>query len=215
MATKQEIIDDNRYINVEHDWWAEDVISDFIFKMHSKGINLDEDDIRYSGFCQQGDGASFLTQDIDCVVFCEKHDLYEGRDWLKAAEDIGMEPTIKMDGHRHHYCHENTVYAELTFEYDAHQPLPDDVGEGDIRYAAATVIQDQVDLHCDSELDTEITNILRGYMRELYRDLENLYDDLTEDDAVWATLEDCNPEYIAEELDDESDSDEEDKSLCA
>jgi hypothetical protein len=211
MASKQEIIDDNRYINVEHDWWAEDVISDFIFKMGRKGINLDDDDIKYSGFCSQGDGASFVTQDFDWDLFAKTHDLYDGREWLEAAYKTGMDPTIKMHDHRHAYVHENTVYAELTFEYEAMDCIPEEArnDESDIRYGAAVVIQDQVDLHCDSELDTEITEILRGYMQELYDKLDLLYYELIDDDAVWETLEANNPEYLAEELDDESESDEE------
>jgi hypothetical protein len=209
MASKQEMIDENRYINVEEDWWAEDVIDDFCYQMMGKGIHVEPEQIKYSGFCSQGDGASFITQDFDFDLFAKKHQLYEGRDWLEAAVNAGVEVTIKMDGHRYHHVHENNVYAEVITESTAHDALPHDVDESDIRYAAATVIQDAFDLNMDSELDTEITETLRGYMKKLYRSLESLYYDLIEDEAVWDTLEANCPDYIAEELDDDEDSEDE------
>jgi hypothetical protein len=138
-------------------------------------------------------------------LFAKKHDLYDGSPWLEAAFKAGADPYIKMWSGDSRYCHECTVYAELLFNHEVQDALPYDLDEGDVRLAAAKVIQDQIELHCDAEFDKDITNILRGYMKELYRELDKLFYTLIEDDAVWESLEVNYPDIIEEDLDPDGD----------
>jgi len=53
-----ELIDEYRDINTDHDWW-EDVFEDFARVAEILGFDVDLKQVSFSGFCSQGDGASF------------------------------------------------------------------------------------------------------------------------------------------------------------
>lgn len=52
------LIDANRDYNIAHDWW-EDTYDFFIEAASEFGLCVTRDDIEFSGFWSQGDGANF------------------------------------------------------------------------------------------------------------------------------------------------------------
>lgn len=179
---KAQLIEKYRDFNVEHiDWW-DCVYSDFTEDMKAKGIEVQ--DMRFSGFWSQGDGASFTDYIIDNIQFLEAHELTESYPWTTKLLEMGGEFTLKIERTSHHYVHENTISVDLTYPYMFSHVLPRD----DLRSAIA----DRWDQHLDAEYDiiTEAaTGIIRDYCRDLYRRLEEDYNYLTSDEAVWEAIE--------------------------
>ena len=198
MVTKAELIDKYRYINVDLDDWHEYIIEGFIERMSALGIPLDIEDILFSGFCCQGDGASFTCyiDGDDFDTFARIHDLYTDDPVIAAAYRAGCDPYIKVRRNGHHYCHENTVSAEFGVEYEFCNLAAYEGND------FMEVIAEQMDTklyHLD--IDGHITEILRGYMRELHSELWEAYDADTSDEAVWEAIQNNN---LDEELEDEA-----------
>jgi hypothetical protein len=87
-AIRQKVIDNNRYSNVDWEYWNESLLEQWTEKLESLGYNNPK--IRYSGFNSQGDGASFT---------CD------------ASNINGVE--FKLLHNHSRYCHEYTVYTEI------------------------------------------------------------------------------------------------------
>ena len=130
------------------------------------------------------------------------HDLTESYPWITKLIEKGGDFTLNIErtGNYCHYVHENTVGVDLIYttmfshllEYHQH---------GDLRGAIA----DRWDQHLDEEYASicgAVTEIIRGYCRELYKQLEEEYNYLTSDEAVWESIE-------ANELDLETEDEEE------
>lgn len=184
---KDEILDKYRDWNVEHvDWW--DGVYD-CFKRDMADIGIDVDDIYFSGFSSQGDGACF-----------------EGRvsNWAKFLESIGYTCpaltalaaeawrfSVKQSGH---YCHENCTsfssdmvnpndYYEAALQdfVDTHSPY-----KTDIQNAAFVAILQGYNF---SSLEDEFEEEFKRHMRALYNQLEAEHDHLTSDEAILDSLE--------------------------
>lgn len=67
--TQEKVLEKFRYINVEHDWY-EPVYEGFEEIANEYGIEVD--DMNFSGFYSQGDGASFTGEISDFKKFAEK-----------------------------------------------------------------------------------------------------------------------------------------------
>lgn len=179
---KQALIEKYRDINVEHlDWW-DCIYSDFREDMGVKGIEVQ--DMRFSGFWSQGDGASFTGYIKDNALFLKAHELTETYPWVTKLLGLGGEFTLKIERTSHHYVHENTVGVDLIFTDMFTHVLPRD----DLRSAIA----EQWDKLLDAEYETlagTVQTIIRDHCRGLYRRLEEEYDYLTSDEAVWEAIE--------------------------
>jgi hypothetical protein len=183
---QDEILDTHRDINIHEDWW-DCTESDFTEDMEAVGIDVDN--MYFSGFSSQGDGACF-----------------EGRvnDWPKFLESVGYTcpalTTLAKQSwffkvtQRGHYYHENCT----SFNYD--MVSPNDYADD--------ALDDFVDAH--SPYNTDIQNaafvsLLKGYdydrlyetfvesfkdhMRDLYKRLEVEHDHLTSDESVLESLD--------------------------
>lgn len=176
-------LDKYRHINVEHiDWW-DSTYEMFREDMKEKGIDVEQ--MYFSGFWSQGDGACF-----------------EGRveDWELFLKSVGYDkPTLiqhatgcwsfRVD-HGGHYYHENCT------NFSGDLPMPDGYDndefirmfspyEGEFKSQAwIAVLTDGV--HADFE--SLFKDTFKDHMRNLYRKLEEEYDYLTTDEAVWETV---------------------------
>lgn len=185
---QDEILDKHREWNV-YEGWHDCVYDDF--KGEMSAIGIDVDDIYFSGFSSQGDGACF-----------------EGRidDWGKFLESIGYTcpALIGLAGnswsfyvqHRGRYYHENCT------SFSADMVSPDDYSESemdefvyahspyntDIQNAAFVAILKGYDF---AKLEDEFIEEFKRHMRALYNQLEAEYDHLTTDEAILDSLE-CN-----------------------
>lgn len=176
---KQELLEKYHDINVDHDWW-EFLYEDFKAEMLEKGIDID--DISFSGFWSQGDGASFTgkVRSQDMGKFMDAHDLSER---YPAARYFCQFDEVWLNLYRtsSHYSHENTVDVSM------HDSTGNPYVEGCARWDIYDTMQTLFDTeYAQLELDCE--EILRGYMHDLYRRLGKEYEYLTSEDVVWETI---------------------------
>jgi hypothetical protein len=190
------LIEKYRDFNVEHiDWWES---AYYNFREDMKVKHIEVDDIRFSGFWSQGDGASFTGYIRDNARFFEDHDLGKEYPWITKLMGMGGDFTLKIERTSHHYVHENTIGVDLIFTTLFSHIIEQ---RDDLRSAIA----DRWDQHLDEEYASicgVVTGIVRDYCRELYKQLEEEYNYLTSDEAVWEAIE-------ANELDLETEDEEE------
>ena len=174
---QQELIEKYRDINTDHDWWQY-TYEDWTERLIEKGI--DPDDFAFSGFWSQGDGASFCGR-INMAQFLKAHDL-ENKYPAATFFALGNEISGKLVRKGNHYSHEHTV--SLTMYDDVLNVFDED----DIRAHVYEAMAQEY-AHGESDLEETIIEICRGYMKKLYRELEEEYEHLSSDQAVWETIE--------------------------
>ena len=109
---KQALIERYRDLNVEYiEWW--DCIYDG-FKEDMEKVGIEVEDMRFSGFWSQGDGASF-TGYMRSKPFFEYHKLADSYPWVAKLISHGGDFTLRIERTSHRYVHENTVGVDLTF----------------------------------------------------------------------------------------------------
>ena len=186
---KEAIYEANRHYDVDYEWWGINY-DYFIEQMAEKGVDVEEKDIAFSGFCSQGDGACFMKCRIDWPKFFGQ--LNGKYPMLRQFVNELPNPTMY---HRGFYYHEYSVSISLEtmyFEENAvwtlfynrfpkatslyHSDYYDSEDFNDRRNRYETRLRAELD-----ELETEMAETLRGYMKDLYRDLEEDYDELTSD----------------------------------
>lgn len=157
----------NREIYDNH--WAHHVLEDWVERLEDVGITTSVEQMHFTGFHSQGDGACF-TGSIDLKEFLEAHpDLKKEHARLymavipfddrgAACEYFDIELT-RVGGS--HYNHEKSVH----------------LGSWDINILPELDTEEDEDyerLFIDAEPDIEWQ--CRDYMKELYKDLENAYE---------------------------------------
>jgi hypothetical protein len=182
---RDEILDKYRDWNI-YEGWHDSVYEDFKREMDAIGIEVD--DIYFSGFSSQGDGACFEGRVSDWPKFLESVGYTCPALMGLAAESWGLSVV-----HRGHYYHENCTsfssdmvspsdYSESEmdeFVY-AHSPY-----KTDIQNAAFVAILQGYNF---SSLHDEFLEAFKSHMRKLYRSLEADYDHLTTDESVLESL---------------------------
>lgn len=138
------------------DLWYEPVFEDFIEHAASYGLEVDEENIRFSGFWSQGDGASFTCNNIDVVKCLHALDIEIKEGAEKAVHDYIDASIERVDWH---YCHENTVVAKV-FSYS---------------YEFEGENSDYIDSLAET-LDERLEDLKDDLCSDLYRDLEREYD---------------------------------------
>ena len=142
------------------EYWADSTIEYFCDSLYMLGIDIDKDkDVRYSGFWSQGDGASFkgIVNFSNCNIGqfekCYPTDeamLELAKRWESVAAQLQeVELRLCFTGHR--YCHENTMVDDAWYAEDDQGSKMD-------------------------ELRGEVISILRGFARQLYKQLEAEYE---------------------------------------
>lgn len=164
---KEEAINENRHINVENIDWFDSVFDDWQTRLEEIGFT--DAKIYFSGFWNQGDGASFDADiDNDLVV---AHLVKMGRISETEAESIlklqdSFELKIRRNSYANHYSHKRTRYVNIEY-------WNMDNEEQEIRVER---FAEQVEL-----LRLELSD-------DIYSALSDDYDYLTSDDAVYDTL---------------------------
>jgi len=170
------------------------VYSDFKEDMRKVGIYVRR--MYFSGFWSQGDGACFEGEFDNLRTYLDHHHKDQYPMIRKLLEHGGC--VYITCTHSGHYYHENcTAFSTECSELFYHL------------VECPTEFHEQIVDTWDKQLEHEICDFERDvieqwrtYMRDLYRKLEEEYDYLVSDEAVWETIE-------ANELDeDEEDYDE-------
>lgn len=183
-----DLIEKPRDINVGDDFWHESIREDWAVKLRELGVDTDAKMIQFSGFCSQGDGACF-TGTLDLPKFVAAHHM--DYPFIALAAKTDLERRVVLS-HRGNYCHENSV------GYEFYTEEPDTLlDETDLFWQVLLAAYNQTDLRA---LESDVKDICQGYMRDIYRELEQEYDYQTSDEAVWDTL-------VANEITEEEEED--------
>lgn len=192
----QDLIDKHREINVNDDWWHEGIYEWFEEQCHERGVHIlstqrsnyvdgqvrMEKDITWSGFWSQGDGAAFSGQ----VVNLEKAlgDSYNDYPILhKYSEEIKADWKFRWRNGRH-----NNIIVDGFFYEDLDRYLDED-------HPFLEVWQDQLVKEIEA-VEPVLSDLACELCHLLYKALEDEYNALTTDEAVWETI-------VANELDKE------------
>lgn len=180
------LIEKYRYTNTEHiDWW-DSTYETFKEDMKEKGIEVD--DIYFSGFYSQGDGACFEGKVCDWEVFLKTLG-YENNPTLIEHAKNAWRFSVRHSGH---YYHENctTFSGDLAMPCDQWYDREEFIQlfspyDNEFRSQAwFALLTDGV--HADFE--ELFKDTFKDHMRDLYRRLEEEYDHLTSDEAVKETI---------------------------
>lgn len=180
LKARSVLLERHRYINVEYDEWWECVYSDFKEDMRAVGIYVGR--MYFSGFWSQGDGACFEGMFNNVRTYLDHHHKDQ---YPMIRKLLGHEGYVYLDcKHRGHYYHAN--YTEFTLGSDTFYRLvecPTEFHE---------TIVDTWDKQLEDELgdfEKDVIEQWRTYMQDLYRNLEEEYDYLVSDEAVWEAVE--------------------------
>ena len=188
---QQALIDRYRDINTDHEWWDSTYEC---FKERMEAIGIEVDQMYFSGFWSQGDGACFEGQVSNWGLFLKSLGITNG-----VLVEFARDHWAFSVKHRGHYYHENCTV------FDADMPNPDGEDDewfieryspyevNDFRSVAWLAVLKEFDF---SSMEKTFRDAFKDHMRQLYKDLEAEYDDLTSDEAVWDSI-------VANELDDE------------
>jgi hypothetical protein len=190
METRDKLIEQHRYINVEDNWW-DSVYDDFRMICSIIGVDLDKNEPQFSGFASQGDGASFMGVYRAFV----KH----GYSTTPATLYYETAPA-KIREHAPEDTELHRIADELCLLSRIYFPITISVA----RFGASRYVHEQT-MDClvepmDGDPDDwaeevhahaqeQGTLLMRDLARWLYRTLEDEYDYLTSDEAVWDTIE--------------------------
>lgn len=172
----QELIDKHRDINVDYEWW-DFTYADFGTICDIVGIELDKSEPSFSGFCSQGDGASFTGSyrfKDDAPAKIREHapqdeELHRIADQLCLVGRMYYPAYVTMRriwGSRS--IHECTMYVNDV------EPIDGDADDW------AHEVHDAV--------EREVQDLMRDLARWLYRSLEAEYEHLTSDEVVWEAI---------------------------
>lgn len=189
----QELINKYREINVDGDWWYEGVYEWFEEQCHKRGVNIlstqrtgsngkarFEKDITWSGFWSQGDGAAFSGSVVDMD---------------KALGDFYSDYPIL-----HKYIEELEGWWRFSWRVGrGNNILINDIETEDIElyletdHPFAEVWREQLHKEIES-VEPMLIDLADELCDLLYKTLEDEYNALTTDEAVWETI-------VANELD--------------
>lgn len=166
---------------LSYDWW-DSTYEEWTEKLKEKGINIEN--IYFSGFWLQGDGACF-TGSVAAGPFIKAHATEENK-WtskyyvlLEAWEDSGTGNfALRHSGHYYHcYCVTNSDINDCN--YAPSKGIFSQMEDEEF----AALVNKQLD-----EFETDAMDICRGYMNDIYRALEEEYEHQT---SMESFMESC------------------------
>lgn len=168
------------------DWYAA-VYDQCVEENAALGITVDKTSIRFSGFGSQGDGAMFSGEVTDWEKFLTavgKPELWPLVKDYSLDNDYADELIFQSFFGGGRYCHERSARFRDSLYLRGRWDHDDELLEAvdPLRYAAwdqrtrtGRVLED-----CAGALE----DFFRDRMKKLYRDLEELHDELTSDTAI-------------------------------
>ncbi len=174
---QQHAIESHRYINTEHgDWW-QPCYEDFYQIGSIMGIEIDN--IFFSGFSSQGDGACFEGRYSFAPGAAKKLRAHAPKDEKLAVIMRGINEAQRPFGytasarvkHMGHYCHSGCTEIEVTTEKDSWAHNKD---------------------------EKPLRDALRAFMDWMYQQLEVQHDYLVSDEVVKETMESNDYEFDIE-----------------
>lgn len=191
------LVEKHRDINVDHDWW-DGVYTDS--KDVCAAFGIDIDDISFSGFWSQGDGACFTTHTSTLEEIMRRgHATMDantyGADPLEFTGVVqaawlfwhGIEQALDAvrltSSEGREFCEAASFRVETRGMY-SHSGTMDLAGE----YESAADYEAYVAFLDLAPSEDELIEGLRHIANEIYKALEREYDYLTSDEQVWDTI---------------------------
>lgn len=170
-AIQEKIIERNRDINVDFDDWH-DFVLDYWQDEKLPELGFVDATIHYTGFWNQGDGASFDAT-VDIIKFLRSHHLCnQFRTLFNAIQNgVYVEAVIRQSGH---YYHEHTMSIDASFYYYPSDYTPDHAERLDYQ---------------SSYLEGLILDTAKDLARKIYQELQQAYEADISDEAVKDCLE--------------------------
>lgn len=177
--------------SLDYEWWegAYDLA-----KEDGKEKGFDIDDIRFSGFWSQGDGASW-TGTVHLKWFLEHHLKEDNPDHhryfvLQALLDEGwVEKYVTIERRGFHYVHADMM-REGGVSLSALEDLDED-SEERLQYDGPLQRANVYQLHVGIDTDALVDDLLewiieeaRAFADKIYKDLEQEYEDLTSEESL-------------------------------
>lgn len=188
----------------DHEWW-ECVYEGAKEDGAKRGFEIE--DIRFSGFWSQGDGASW-TGSVDVKQFVEwmldQPEDTPAHRWIDAdrhrylclielMKDGWVERHVPVTRNGYHYVHEQTTGPENGVDWtDLQNEIDEDKAEettlhseGVLKGASVVGVAEGIDIKTlMPELDDKIKEEVRSFSQEIYSRLEAEYDHLTDDESI-------------------------------
>jgi hypothetical protein len=163
-------------------YWHEFIIDNA--KEDGKALGFSINDIAFSGFCSQGDGASWSGY-VDMVEWLEKHKPDDVQAHIVAAliENDWAERKLKISFSSSHYTHSNTMVRNNWYwqtDTNAHLEV------GMFKGASVSNLFDALPEDYADTIADEVLQSARNYADEIYKQLRDEYERM------------CSEEYIAE-----------------
>lgn len=163
-------LEKHRECNIHHGWW-DSVYEMFVEDMEQIGVWVGKEDITFSGFWNQGDGAAF-----------------EGRvkDWAKMFKHLGL--LLKLDNYRDNLAYmkfwadrprRNCMRCDSYFDLEA---CPYDEVDDPIQHSLWYYMRPSLENLV--ELEDKLREVFEEAASKLYKDLEAEYDYLTDDEQI-------------------------------
>ena len=159
---QQRALEEYRYINVEDTGWDEPTIEYWVETLENIGFT--DVIINYTGFYSQGDGASFTSGEMDIEKVLRHLRVYSK--YRRYVPSDYMDYYIKVSRISSMYYHENTVMVDDFIRYT------DTENQTNKLYEIIELIRE----------------LVKEKSREIYKDLQQDFDYLTEDAQVRETL---------------------------
>ena len=168
----------NRYIEGMPDWWENDVIEEAKLQGNKVGFRIDK--VQYSGFCSQGDGASWSGH-VNVLEFMNSFDVSEiggGRELISALIDLDyLDSLVNVGQLSHRYSHANTMgVSDWGTNLDVSHLIEEGtvIEEGILAGFNIYENLESIYLVCET-LRTLILDEAKKYANNIYADLEEAY----------------------------------------
>jgi hypothetical protein len=207
MTYSQAFLDEHRDINVDHDWW-DSVYEDFLRVCELLGVDVEHTPRRayrgagrevtvrdpciyFSGFCSQGDGASF-SGDYSTV----RYDREAGKlVYVADAAPVAIREYAPNDTKLHDIaddlCLMRRIYGDVGVKITkrGHYFHAYTMDIGSVEFNDVEDGDDDVPAEIVDVVEATIRDNMRALADWLYDQLETEYDHLTSDEVVAETLE--------------------------
>lgn len=183
---RERVLDSNRNCLVEWGSWWDYVYDCFKEDMAALGITVDE--MYFSGFWSQGDGAYFEghVNDFEKLFTSPEFSKYVGKH--QAVKDHEFSISWKQSGR---YYHEHSL------RYDCDWRTPDTEDDNPLR-EQLKIIEAAENDKLMQQLEPDIQDFVRAQCSKLYKQLEEEYESLTSDESIIDHLE--TNECLADEV---------------
>ena len=180
---KEKVLKKLYNINTDFEWY-DSIFNDFMVKCENLGITVNYNDISFSGFWSQGDGASFITDLIDIKKIIEVLKIEFRNDYLKNLF-IDYFNTYKIIRLQSMYSHELTV--TVSYEDEFYYNLGG-------RYKRIALYLENK----GEEVERKLELLKNSLCIKLYNDLQKEYEYLTSEEAIIESIEANDYEFTEE-----------------